>query len=214
MLLLLAVMLWRKLFMPVYLIGLLIRSICLLGKTHSKIQIGVLDIYGFECFKDNSFEQFCINFANEKLQQHFNEHVFKMEQEEYGKEEINWSYIEFVDNQDVLELIEKKPIGIIALLDEACMFPKSTPETFSTKLFQHFRSHPRLGKEKFSQTDFTVSHYAGKVTYHTDTFLDKNRDYVVVEHCNLLSSQNALLFLVYFLCYLKNLQDHHTSFLQ
>ncbi|KAK8473010.1 hypothetical protein PHAVU_001G040501 [Phaseolus vulgaris] len=86
---------------------------------NSKIQIGVLDIYGFECFKDNSFEQFCINFANEKLQQHFNEHVFKMEQEEYGKEEINWSYIEFVDNQDVLELIEKKPIGIIALLDEA-----------------------------------------------------------------------------------------------
>ncbi|XP_027940819.1 myosin-15-like isoform X1 [Vigna unguiculata] len=159
---------------------------------NSKIQIGVLDIYGFECFKDNSFEQFCINFANEKLQQHFNEHVFKMEQEEYGKEEINWSYIEFVDNQDVLDLIEKKPIGIIALLDEACMFPKSTHETFSTKLFQHFRSHPRLGKEKFSQTDFTISHYAGKVTYHTDTFLDKNRDYVVVEHCNLLSSSKCL----------------------
>ncbi|KAK2452762.1 hypothetical protein P8452_00475 [Trifolium repens] len=158
---------------------------------NSPMQIGVLDIYGFECFKDNSFEQFCINFANEKLQQHFNEHVFKMEQEEYGKEEINWSYIEFVDNQDVLDLIEKKPIGVIALLDEACMFPKSTHETFSTKLFQHFRSHPRLQKEKFSQTDFIVSHYAGKVTYHTDTFLDKNRDYVVVEHCNLFSSSNC-----------------------
>ncbi|XP_020224383.1 myosin-15 isoform X1 [Cajanus cajan] len=158
---------------------------------NSKIQIGVLDIYGFECFKDNSFEQFCINFANEKLQQHFNEHVFKMEQEEYGKEEINWSYIEFVDNQDVLDLIEKKPIGIIALLDEACMFPRSTHETFSTKLFQHFRSHSRLEKEKFSQTDFTISHYAGKVTYHTDSFLDKNRDYVVVEHCNLLSSSKC-----------------------
>ncbi|KAJ6698250.1 MYOSIN [Salix purpurea] len=85
----------------------------------SQIQVGVLDIYGFECFKYNSFEQFCINFANEKLQQHFNEHVFKMEQEEYRKEEINWSYIEFIDNQDVLDLIEKKPIGIIALLDEA-----------------------------------------------------------------------------------------------
>ncbi|XP_019443127.1 PREDICTED: myosin-15-like isoform X2 [Lupinus angustifolius] len=154
---------------------------------NSQMQIGVLDIYGFECFKNNSFEQFCINFANEKLQQHFNEHVFKMEQEEYGKEEINWSYIEFVDNQDVLDLIEKKPIGIIALLDEACMFPKSTHESFSTKLFQHFRSHPRLEKEKFSQTDFSMSHYAGKVTYHTDTFLYKNRDYVVVEHCNLLS---------------------------
>ncbi|XP_042961237.1 myosin-15 isoform X1 [Carya illinoinensis] len=158
---------------------------------NSRVQIGVLDIYGFECFKDNSFEQFCINFANEKLQQHFNEHVFKMEQEEYSKEEINWSYIEFIDNQDVLDLIEKKPIGMIALLDEACMFPKSTHETFSTKLFQNFRAHLRLEKAKFSETDFTISHYAGKVTYHTDTFLDKNRDYVVVEHCNLLSSSKC-----------------------
>ncbi|XP_045800079.1 myosin-15-like isoform X5 [Trifolium pratense] len=158
---------------------------------NSRMQIGILDIYGFESFKDNSFEQFCINFANEKLQQHFNEHVFKMEQEEYKKEEIEWSYIEFIDNQDVLDLIEKKPIGIIALLDEACMFPKSTHQTFSTKLFQHFLSHTRFGKEKFSETDFTVSHYAGKVTYHTNTFLDKNRDYVVLEHCNVLSSSKC-----------------------
>ncbi|GAB2275885.1 hypothetical protein Dimus_010629 [Dionaea muscipula] len=158
---------------------------------YSTLQIGLLDIYGFECFKLNSFEQFCINFANEKLQQHFNEHVFKMEQEEYQREEINWSYIEFIDNQDVLDLIEKKPIGIIALLDEACMFPRSTPETFSTKLFYNFQAHPRLEKAKFSRTDFTVSHYAGKVTYQTDTFLDKNRDYVVMEHCNLLSSSKC-----------------------
>ncbi|KAK4854336.1 hypothetical protein QYF36_022466 [Acer negundo] len=158
---------------------------------NSQIQIGVLDIYGFECFKYNSFEQFCINFANEKLQQHFNEHVFKMEQEEYRKEKIDWSYIEFIDNQDVLDLIEKKPIGIIALLDEACMFPKSTHGTFSMKLFQHVRDHARLEKAKFSETDFTVSHYAGKVTYQTDSFLDKNRDYVVVEHCNLLSSSKC-----------------------
>ncbi|XP_019258831.1 PREDICTED: myosin-15 [Nicotiana attenuata] len=157
----------------------------------SRIQIGVLDIYGFECFKQNSFEQFCINFANEKLQQHFNEHVFKMEQEEYQKEEINWSYIEFIDNQDVLDLIEKKPIGVIALLDEACMFPKSTHHTFSNKLFQNFRGHPRLEKEKFYETDFTISHYAGKVTYKTEAFLDKNRDYVVVEHRNLLSSSKC-----------------------
>ncbi|GER35366.1 myosin [Striga asiatica] len=178
----------------------------------SKIQIGVLDIYGFECFKLNSFEQFCINFANEKLQQHFNEHVFKMEQEEYQREEINWSYIEFIDNQDVLDLIEKgskldifhirsniilvcndikRPIGIIALLDEACMFPKSTHETFSNKLFRNFHSHRRLEKAKFSETDFIISHYAGKVSYQTETFLDKNRDYVVVEHCNLLASSTC-----------------------
>ncbi|KAJ8442805.1 hypothetical protein Cgig2_016271 [Carnegiea gigantea] len=164
----------------------------------SRLQIGLLDIYGFECFKDNSFEQFCINFANEKLQQHFNEHVFKMEQEEYNREAINWSYIEFVDNQDVLDLIEKKPIGIIALLDEACMFPKSTHETFATKLFNNFFAHPRLEKAKFSRTDFTVRHYAGKVTYQTQTFLDKNRDYVVVEHCNVLSSSKCPLIAALF----------------
>lgn len=159
----------------------------------SKAQIGVLDIYGFESFKHNSFEQFCINFANEKLQQHFNEHVFKMEQEEYKSEKINWSYIEFIDNQDMLDLIEKKPIGIIALLDEACMFPKSTHVTFATKMFRNLSSHPRLEKTKFSETDFTISHYAGKVTYQTDSFLEKNRDYIVAEHCNLLSSSRCPL---------------------
>ncbi len=79
---------------------------------------------GFECFKENDFEQFCINLANEKLQQHFNQHVFKMEQAEYEKEQIDWSYIEFVDNQDVLDLIERKPMGILDLLDEQCRFPK------------------------------------------------------------------------------------------
>uniref|UniRef100_A0A0D9XJC5 Myosin motor domain-containing protein n=1 Tax=Leersia perrieri TaxID=77586 RepID=A0A0D9XJC5_9ORYZ len=126
----------------------------------SSAQIGVLDIYGFECFKYNSFEQLCINFANEKLQQHFNKHVFKMEQEEYKTEEINWSYIEFVDNQDILDLIEKKPIGIVSLLDEACMLGKSTHETFA-------------------------------VIYQTELFLEKNRDYVNLEHQNLLCSSKC-----------------------
>ncbi|TQD87475.1 hypothetical protein C1H46_026987 [Malus baccata] len=127
----------------------------------SKFLIGVLDIYGFESFKTNSFEQFCINLTNEKLQQHFNQHVFKMEQEEYTKEEIDWSYIEFVDNKDILDLIEKKPGGIIALLDEACMFPRSTHETFAQKLYQTFKNHKRFMKPKLSQSDFTICHYAG-----------------------------------------------------
>ncbi|KAF8392246.1 hypothetical protein HHK36_022588 [Tetracentron sinense] len=153
---------------------------------NSKSLIGVLDIYGFESFKTNSFEQFCINFTNEKLQQHFNQHVFKMEQEEYTKEQIDWSYIEFVDNQDVLDLIEKKPGGVIALLDEACMFPKSTHETFSQKLYQTFKVHKRFIKPKLSRTDFTIAHYAGEVLYQSDHFLDKNKDYVVPEHQDLL----------------------------
>ncbi|ESW16842.1 hypothetical protein PHAVU_007G189300 [Phaseolus vulgaris] len=157
----------------------------------SKSLIGVLDIYGFESFKANSFEQFCINFTNEKLQQHFNQHVFKMEQEEYTKEQINWSYIEFVDNQDVLDLIEKKPGGIIALLDEACMFPKSTHETFANKLYQTFKNHKRFIKPKLSRTDFTIAHYAGEVLYQSEQFLDKNKDYVVPEHQDLLSASKC-----------------------
>ncbi|KAL3517759.1 hypothetical protein ACH5RR_020348 [Cinchona calisaya] len=158
---------------------------------NSKLLIGVLDIYGFESFKTNSFEQFCINLTNEKLQQHFNQHVFKMEQEEYTKEEINWSYIEFIDNQDVLDLIEKKPGGIIALLDEACMFPRSTYETFAEKLYQTFKNHNRFSKPKLSRSDFTVCHYAGDVTYQTELFLDKNKDYVIAEHQDLLNASKC-----------------------
>ncbi|XP_019225878.1 PREDICTED: myosin-11-like isoform X2 [Nicotiana attenuata] len=157
----------------------------------SKCLIGVLDIYGFESFKHNSFEQFCINYTNEKLQQHFNQHVFKMEQEEYKREAIDWSYIEFVDNQDVLDLIEKKPGGIVALLDEACMFPKSTHETFSNKLYQTFKVHKRFVKPKLSRTDFIISHYAGEVQYQSDQFLDKNKDYIVAEHQDLLSASKC-----------------------
>ncbi|KAL0305152.1 UNVERIFIED_CONTAM: Myosin-6, partial [Sesamum angustifolium] len=145
---------------------------------NSRCLIGVLDIYGFESFKTNSFEQFCINLTNEKLQQHFNQHVFKMEQEEYTKEEINWSYIEFIDNQDVLDLIEKKPGGIIALLDEACMFPRSTYETFAQKLYQTFKNHERFSKPKLARSDFTISHYAGD-------------DYVIAEHQALLNASKC-----------------------
>ncbi|KAF7817809.1 myosin-11-like isoform X1 [Senna tora] len=114
-----------------------------------------------------------------------------MEQEEYTKEQINWSYIEFVDNQDVLDLIEKKPGGIIALLDEACMFPKSTHETFANKLYQTFKSHKRFIKPKLSRTNFTIAHYAGEVLYQSDQFLDKNKDYVVPEHQDLLSASKC-----------------------
>ncbi|XP_019056780.1 PREDICTED: myosin-16 isoform X2 [Tarenaya hassleriana] len=158
---------------------------------HSRRLIGVLDIYGFESFKTNSFEQFCINYTNEKLQQHFNQHVFKMEQDDYQKEEIDWSYVEFVDNQDVVDLIEKKPGGIIALLDEACMLPKSTPETFSEKLYQTFKDHKRFVKPKLTRSDFTIAHYAGDVQYQSDQFLDKNKDYVVPEHQDLLSASKC-----------------------
>ncbi|KAM7466320.1 hypothetical protein LguiB_013882 [Lonicera macranthoides] len=163
----------------------------------SKSLIGVLDIYGFESFKTNR----CLSgtlLLSSLTEVYFlqstawkSQHVFKMEQEEYTKEEINWSYIEFIDNQDILDLIEKKPGGIIALLDEACMFPRSTHETFATKLYQTFKDHKRFSKPKLARTDFTICHYAGDVTYQTELFLDKNKDYVVAEHQALLSDSKC-----------------------
>ncbi|AQK76135.1 myosin2 [Zea mays] len=159
---------------------------------NSKCLIGVLDIYGFESFKTNSqYKQFCWHMYVYYGDFTMSKHVFKMEQEEYTKEEINWSYIEFIDNQDVLDLIEKKPGGIIALLDEACMLPRSTHETFAQKLYQTYKNHKRFAKPKLSRSDFTICHYAGDVTYQTELFLDKNKDYVVAEHQALLSASKC-----------------------
>jgi myosin-5 len=149
--------------------------------------IGVLDIYGFESFAVNSFEQFCINFANEKLQQHFNQHVFKMEQEEYEKEGIDWSYIDFVDNQDILDVIERRSNGIISLLDESCVLGSTTDEQFAHKLYSGLKDEGRFSKPKLSQTAFTLSHYAGDVTYESENFLDKNKDFFIQEHEDILA---------------------------
>ena len=160
--------------------------------------IGVLDIYGFEQFQQNDFEQLCINLANEKLQQHFNQHVFKMEQAEYQKEEIEWSYIEFVDNQDVLDVLEGK-MGVLDLLDETCRFPKAGYEDFAQKLYStpSVSTSKRFSKPRLSKSDFVISHYAGDVTYRTENFLAKNRDFIVAEHQALLgaSSQDFMKLL-------------------
>eukprot|EP01102_Stenamoeba_stenopodia_P006996 TRINITY_DN1954_c0_g2_i1.p1 TRINITY_DN1954_c0_g2~~TRINITY_DN1954_c0_g2_i1.p1 ORF type:complete len:1409 (-),score=515.63 TRINITY_DN1954_c0_g2_i1:121-4347(-) len=138
--------------------------------------IGVLDIFGFENFKFNTLEQFLINLANEKLQKFFNHHIFSMEQEEYEKEKINWKNITFKDNQECLDLIEKKPIGILSFLDEECKFPKSTDLTFLQKLNQNFEKHPHFEKLRIVRTTFKVAHYAGLVEYDVTGWLDKNRD--------------------------------------
>ncbi|KAJ7347150.1 Unconventional myosin-Va, partial [Desmophyllum pertusum] len=101
--------------------------------------LGILDIYGFETFEVNSFEQFCINYANEKLQQQFTQHVFKLEQDEYVKEEIEWSFINFYDNQPCIDLIEAK-LGILDLLDEECKMPRGADTSWVQKLYkQHLK---------------------------------------------------------------------------
>lgn len=117
-----------------------------------------------------------INYTNEKLQQQFNNFIFKLEQQEYEKEKINWSSIQFVDNQDVLDLVEKKPLGVLSLLDEECKFPKATDTTFLEKLHNNHAKNPRYIKPKMANKDFGIEHFAGQVLYTTTNFLDKNRD--------------------------------------
>ncbi|KAG0233319.1 Myosin type-2 heavy chain 1 [Actinomortierella wolfii] len=158
--------------------------------------IGVLDIYGFEHFKKNSFEQFCINYANEKLQQEFNQHVFKLEQEEYVREQIEWKFIEFSDNQPCIEMIEGR-LGVLALLDEESRLPSGSDQSWCNKLFQQLgtEKHKKwFTKPRFSNSAFTISHYAHDVTYECEGFIEKNRDTLPDELLNLIkNSDNEFL---------------------
>uniref|UniRef100_K7F9J3 MYO5B protein n=1 Tax=Pelodiscus sinensis TaxID=13735 RepID=K7F9J3_PELSI len=156
--------------------------------------IGILDIYGFETFAVNSFEQFCINYANEKLQQHFNLHVFKLEQEEYVREGIPWAFIDFSDNQPCIDLIEAK-LGILDLLNEECKMPKGSDRSWAQKLYdQHLHHSPHFQKPKMSTEAFIIQHFAGKVEYQCRGFLEKNQDMVPAELIGLLrASKSALL---------------------
>ncbi|CAK7204161.1 Myosin type-2 heavy chain 1 [Sporothrix eucalyptigena] len=158
--------------------------------------IGVLDIYGFEHFAKNSFEQFCINYANEKLQQEFNQHVFKLEQEEYLREKIDWTFIDFSDNQPCIDLIEGK-MGILSLLDEESRLPMGSDEQLVLKLHQNFAQDNKnkfYKKPRFGKSSFTVCHYAVDVTYESEGFIDKNRDTVPDEHLAVLrASSNRFL---------------------
>jgi myosin-5 len=157
--------------------------------------IGVLDIYGFEHFAKNSFEQFCINYANEKLQQEFNQHVFKLEQEEYLTEQIDWTFIDFSDNQPCIDLIEGK-MGILSLLDEESRLPMGSDEQFVTKLHHNYAADKNkfYKKPRFGKSAFTVCHYAIDVTYESEGFIEKNRDTVPDEHMAVLrASTNKFL---------------------
>lgn len=157
--------------------------------------IGILDIAGFEIFELNSFEQLCINYTNEKLQQLFNHTMFVLEQEEYQKEGIEWKFIDFgLDLQPTIDLIEK-PMGILALLDEECWFPKATDRTFVDKLVSAHSMHPKFVKTDFRGTgDFSIIHYAGKVDYEANQWLMKNMDPLNENIVTLLqASQDAFL---------------------
>eukprot|EP01133_Synstelium_polycarpum_P016755 gene16755-19921_t len=146
----------------------------------SESMIGVLDIYGFEVFENNCFEQFLINYANEKLQQLFINLVLRHEQEEYLKEGIDWTHIDYFENQPIIEMIEGQPLGLLKLLDESCLVGQSTPDMLIQKYNQFFGKHPYYSSYETTNNlsiqshSFTLKHYAGPVTYNLDNFLFKN----------------------------------------
>uniref|UniRef100_A0A4W5RJF2 Myosin VC n=1 Tax=Hucho hucho TaxID=62062 RepID=A0A4W5RJF2_9TELE len=155
-------------------------------------------LFSFETFDINSFEQFCINYANEKLQQQFNLHVFKLEQEEYMKEEIPWTLIDFYDNQPVIDLIEAK-MGILDLLDEECLFPQGTDQNWLQKLYNYLADNPLFEKPRMSNEAFIIQHFADKVEYQCWGFLEKNRDTLYEELIDTMRTSKFPLLANFFL---------------
>ncbi|XP_049429275.1 unconventional myosin-IXAb-like isoform X6 [Epinephelus fuscoguttatus] len=162
---------------------------------NSKIlSIGVLDIFGFEDYENNSFEQFCINFANERLQHYFNQHIFKLEQEEYRAEGITWHNIEYIDNSSCLNLISKKPTALFHLLDEECNFPQASNQTLLDKFKRQHEGNSYIEFPAVMEPAFIIRHYAGKVKYGVKDFREKNTDHMRPDIVALLkSSKNAFI---------------------
>uniref|UniRef100_A0A669Q2I0 Myosin IXB n=1 Tax=Phasianus colchicus TaxID=9054 RepID=A0A669Q2I0_PHACC len=155
------------------------------------LSIGVLDIFGFEDFETNSFEQFCINYANEQLQYYFNQHIFKLEQEEYKSEGITWHDIDYTDNVACIHLISKKPTGLFYLLDEESNFPRATNQTLLAKFKQQHEDNKFFVATPVMEPAFIIRHFAGKVKYQIKDFREKNMDYMRPDIVALLRSSDS-----------------------
>uniref|UniRef100_A0A8B9JD85 Myosin VIIBb n=1 Tax=Astyanax mexicanus TaxID=7994 RepID=A0A8B9JD85_ASTMX len=161
--------------------------------------IGLLDIFGFENFDKNSFEQMCINYANEQLQQFFVEHIFKLEQEEYLKEGIKWKNINFTDNQLTIDLLAVKPLNILSLIDEESHFPKGTDKTLLDKIKEnHKRSKIMVPSRNIHSMQFGIKHFAGVVFYDCSGFLEKNRDALSLDIISLIQKSSSKLLRLIF----------------
>uniref|UniRef100_G3P8I5 Myosin IXB n=1 Tax=Gasterosteus aculeatus aculeatus TaxID=481459 RepID=G3P8I5_GASAC len=154
------------------------------------LSIGVLDIFGFEDFETNSFEQFCINYANEQLQYYFNNHIFNLEQEEYQAEGITWHNIDYTDNVGCIHLISKKPTGLLYLLDEESNFPHATDETLLAKFKQQHLGNNYFVSTPVMEPAFVIQHFAGKVKYQIKDFREKNTDHMRPDIVALLRSSD------------------------
>ncbi|XP_061634019.1 si:zfos-588f8.1 isoform X3 [Phyllopteryx taeniolatus] len=155
-----------------------------------RLSIGVLDIFGFEDFETNSFEQFCINYANEQLQYYFNHHIFNLEQEEYQAEGITWHNIDYIDNVGCIHLISKKPTGLLYLLDEESNFPHATDETLLAKFKQQHQGNKYFLSTPVMEPAFVIQHFAGKVKYQIKDFREKNTDHMRPDIVALLRSSD------------------------
>uniref|UniRef100_A0A4W4FH05 Myosin IXB n=1 Tax=Electrophorus electricus TaxID=8005 RepID=A0A4W4FH05_ELEEL len=155
------------------------------------LSIGVLDIFGFEDFATNSFEQFCINYANEQLQYYFNQHIFTLEQEEYQMEGITWHNIDYTDNVGCIHLISKKPTGLLYLLDEESNFPHATDKTLLAKFKQQHERNAYFVPTPVMEPAFVILHFAGKVKYQIKDFREKNTDHMRPDIVALLRSSNS-----------------------
>ncbi|XP_073692650.1 unconventional myosin-IXAa [Garra rufa] len=155
------------------------------------LSIGVLDIFGFEDYENNSFEQFCINFANERLQHYFNQHIFKLEQEEYRSEGITWHNIDYIDNTGCINLISKKPTALLHLLDEECNFPQATNQTLLDKFKRQHEGNIYIEFPAVMEPAFIIKHYAGKVKYGVKDFREKNTDHMRPDIVALLKSSKS-----------------------
>jgi myosin-5 len=198
------------------------QSICWEDDGDVRSSVGVLDIFGFECFDINSFEQLCINFTNEALQQQFNAFIFKLEQAEYESEEIEWAFISFPDNQDCLDTIQQKKTGILAMLDDECRLPKGSDRNWAQRMFDQWlpeKNQITSENTRFSATKvqqgkaiFCIRHFAGIVEYRSETnFMEKNKDEVPLTARNLLETAPSQLVQDVYAIQKKETDDNNAS---